>query len=678
MLTRIPHSHRAVLAAVPLFVVFAALWVSSTQGPSYVGENSDPDYVYALNALNIIALRSPIHIDHPGTPLQTLLAGVFVVRHAASCLTGDCRSVIQDVLHDPELYLNFAKLFLLGMLAGALLYVGRRAHAASGSLAAAVALQGVIFLFPVTITSLARVTPEPLLMVCSLLYILPFFELACVRAGNGEVAPQDAKRWAIVAGVAFAAGVTSKITFFPLVAMVLLFPTWRDRFRFAAAAAVAGVIFILPIAGRLALFGEWLKALLTHKGMYGGGAVGMPGWQELAASAKNVLASESFLPVWIASLFVFAIFIPRIRKPLLVAALCSLLQFAIVLKHPGARYLLPSFAAVAFGVALVLVQGGRTVRIAAAALVVLSLYPNWRIVSQWAEKRRLLNTSVSEIQRTIASAGSCQVIGFYWSSDVVSNLLFGDEYTQGLHAPLLQSLYPNATRYQSFGGRFHGWAGVDRTSWLLDQLRAGRCIFLQGSAMVESAWPVATGVERTGLLATGDEKLFLLSLPGIPIQPRAAAPGTAQPAAVPSTALPVSSTAAPSAPGTITFEAEKLASGNAVGDNAVFGPGIGVLTTPKVPAFAEYSINIPANDNYEIFARYATEGPRPVSLLLNGKLLNKQFCGNPTGGYYPSSQRWFPGGVFNLAKGKLAIRLESDGPFPHIDKIALVPMRSPK
>jgi hypothetical protein len=59
-------------------------------------------------------------------------------------------------------------------------------------------------------------------------------------------------------------------------------------------------------------------------------------------------------------------------------------------------------------------------------------------------------------------------------------------------------------------------------------------------------------------------------------------------------------------------------------------------------------------------------------------LVNKEFCGNPTGGYYPAAQRWFPGGVFNIPKGKLVLRLESNGPFPHLDKIALVPMRSPK
>ena len=57
--------------------------------------------------------------------------------------------------------------------------------------------------------------------------------------------------------------------------------------------------------------------------------------------------------------------------------------------------------------------------------------------------------------------------------------------------------------------------------------------------------------------------------------------------------------------------------------------------------------------------------------------MNKDFRGNPAGGHYPAAQPRFAGGVFNIPEGKPALRLESNGPFPHIDKIALVPMRSP-
>jgi len=691
MIPEILRNHRVVLAAVPLFAVIVSLWAAATQGPYYVGENSDPEYVYALNALNIVALRSPIHIDHPGTPLQMLLAGAFVVRHAVSCLTGECRSVIEEVVRNPELYLNFARLVLLAMLAGTILYAGRRVYALSGSMVAAVALQGVIFLFPVTLTSLARVTPEPLLLICSILFILPLFEVAYAESTSDSADGASTDRLALIAGIAFAAGVTSKVTFFPLCLMALVLPTWRHRLRFAAAAGVASFVFILPIMGRLPFFVEWLTTLATHRGTYGGGEAGLPTGQEWIAAVKSMLSMETYFPVWIVALFVFGFLLRKIRIPLWIAGICCLAQFVVVLKHPGARYLIPCFAAAAFGIALVLIHGGRIARIAVAGIVAASLFPSAINVSKWAEKRRYYNTSVAQIQRAIATAGNCRVIGFYVSSDVVSNLLFGDEYTQGLHAPLLQSLYPDATRYHAFGGLFHSWAGVNQLPWLMDQLRAGKCILLQGSVMVESAWPTSTGIERTELLKSAGEHLFLLSLPGIPIQrqtqPSAgtsisaapAVPGSAATApAAPPSAVAGAKSVAPPGPGATIIEAEDFSAGNAAADRAVFGSGIGVLTSPKIPASAEYQFNLPAIDNYEIYARYATEGARPVTLLLNGKVVNKEFCGNPTGGYYPAAQRWFPGGVFNLPGGKTTLRLESNGPFPHIDKIALVPMHSPK
>lgn len=292
-----------------------ALWAAATQGPFYVGENSDPEYVYALNALNIIALRSPVHVDHPGTPLQTLLAGAFVLRHAVSCITGDCRSVIEEVVSDPERYLNFGRLILLGILAGTLFHAGRRAYAISGFLSAAVALQGVLFLFPAVVMSLARVTPEPMLMICSILFVLPFFELAFTKASKGEIDPADANRWAIVAGIAFAAGVASKITFLPLGALVFLFPSWRNWLRLSGAVAVAGFVLLLPISSRLQYFGTWVTSLLTHKGMYGGGEAGMPGGAQLLVSAKSLLVQETFLPVWVLALLIFSIQLRKIRTP---------------------------------------------------------------------------------------------------------------------------------------------------------------------------------------------------------------------------------------------------------------------------------------------------------------------------------------------------------------------------
>ena len=75
-------------------------------------------------------------------------------------------------------------------------------------------------------------------------------------------------------------------------------------------------------------------------------------------------------------------------------------------------------------------------------------------------------------------------------------------------------------------------------------------------------------------------------------------------AAPPATAIAATSVAPPG-PDAIVIEAEALPAGNAVADNAVFRSGTGVPTSPKIPASAQYRINIPATGNDEIYARYA-------------------------------------------------------------------------
>jgi hypothetical protein len=521
-----PHSHpRLILVFVPILVTLVGLWVSATQGPSYVAENSDPDYIYAMNALNVIALHSPAHVDHPGTPVQMFLASVFVVAHAATSLNGEPHSVIEDVVRDPERYLSFAKLGLLGLIVGVMLYAGHRVYALSGLLPAALAIEGVVILFPIALTSIARVDPEPALIAVSLLYVLPFFELASAK---GVVDPWDARRCSILAGILCGVGIATKFTFLPLALMVFVFPDWRDWLRFLAAATIALLVLIAPVYGRLPYLADWVSRILTHQGIYGTGETGLPGLSLLATSAKNLLHAQLFFPVWIVFLLACSFLIPKMRRALLFCGLCCLTQLAMVIKHPGPRYLIPCFAVIALGVALVVARGGRWARGSVAVLIVASLYPSWTVISAWAEQRRTLHVSVVQVRKAVADAGSCQVIGYYGSSSVVSELLFGDEGSAGVHAPLLRSIYPDATRYQTFLGVFHGWGGENRDAWVLEQLRAGKCLLLQGTWLFEAKWPTALGIHRTQLVAGHykGEDLYLLSLPGIPVQSRAAPAAT--------------------------------------------------------------------------------------------------------------------------------------------------------
>jgi hypothetical protein len=128
--------------------------------------------------------------------------------------------------------------------------------------------------------------------------------------------------------------------------------------------------------------------------------------------------------------------------------------------------------------------------------------------------------------------------------------------------------------------------------------------------------------------------------------------------------------------GTLILEAEKFSRGNAVADYATFGRGIGVVVTPSVvPAFVEYDLPRASQGDYDLYIRYASEEPRPMTVTLNGHVVTTAACSQATGGYDPSRQLWQKAGSLQLVAGSNRLRLSRNNVFPHIDKIALRPSR---
>jgi mono/diheme cytochrome c family protein len=132
-------------------------------------------------------------------------------------------------------------------------------------------------------------------------------------------------------------------------------------------------------------------------------------------------------------------------------------------------------------------------------------------------------------------------------------------------------------------------------------------------------------------------------------------------------------------PGTIVIEAEAFARGNALIQTTGYGEGIGViLNAGPLPNVAEYDIDVPAAGTYQIEIRYAAADARPVQLSCNGQVLKADAAGRVTGSWYPDTQAWHVEGVFPLAAGPNVIRLECAGPFPHLDRLALIPRELPE
>ena len=124
--------------------------------------------------------------------------------------------------------------------------------------------------------------------------------------------------------------------------------------------------------------------------------------------------------------------------------------------------------------------------------------------------------------------------------------------------------------------------------------------------------------------------------------------------------------------GTVLLEAEKFQRGNLVRDFTTYGQNIGVVyNAGTIPNVAEYDFNISSDGIYQVETRHAAAESRPVRLSIDSAFTRENSASSITGSWTPESQIWTVSGLVALKTGKHVLKIERNGPVPHIDKIAL-------
>ncbi len=122
-------------------------------------------------------------------------------------------------------------------------------------------------------------------------------------------------------------------------------------------------------------------------------------------------------------------------------------------------------------------------------------------------------------------------------------------------------------------------------------------------------------------------------------------------------------------------EAEQFSGGNVLIDTTGYGAGIGViLNRGELPNVVEYDVHVDIDDSYQLELRFAAAESRPVQVFVDGQLVNALAAVDVTGSWNPDTQRWSVVCVLPLSAGPHTIRLTREGPFPHFDKLALIPL----
>ncbi|WP_435006109.1 DUF1553 domain-containing protein [Tundrisphaera lichenicola] len=143
--------------------------------------------------------------------------------------------------------------------------------------------------------------------------------------------------------------------------------------------------------------------------------------------------------------------------------------------------------------------------------------------------------------------------------------------------------------------------------------------------------------------------------------------------------LSVSGVAGEKTDGSLFREAESFDRGNVLVESTNYGHEIGViLNRGELPNRVDYDFDVPADAVYQFEIRHAAAEARPVRLMLDGLEIASEVAGAVTGSWGPEKQSWSVAGMARIGAGRHTVRLERDGVFPHIDKLALVPITLPE
>jgi hypothetical protein len=452
------------LLVIPGIVFSLSLVFSDIKGPYYLAQNSDPEYVYLFNALNIATFEAPRHTDHPGTTLQLL--GATVIRGSYYLAGGD--SLVEDVLSRPEHYLRLMNIVLILLYSITLFAVGLKGYRVSRSLTVALLLQTSPFLFLTIFDSLTRVHPETLLLsVCNIAIIILL----------DHVYPSSEKKninKALWLGLTAGIGIVTKITFAPVFLLCIFFlSTWRSRLCFLFSAALSGFMFLLPAIGSLKRMGLWIVALLTHKGYYGAGESGFVDLSLAAGFLKECVQDEPIFFVVFLPLTIITIYSTisknktqsHIKHQLIGFCLFNWIMILIVAKHPRIHYLIPLLGLIILNIVIAIntlqvlnIIGTRKAAQAGAIVVVLflSCLQVGSLVKMAKEKRELASLQLAAAHfADLLNEKNLYIISSYRSSNLMFALYLGNGFAGNLYGNKLAEMYPNSLFYSVWRNRLY-------------------------------------------------------------------------------------------------------------------------------------------------------------------------------------------------------------------------------
>lgn len=299
----------------------------------------DPVYAYLMNGLTFALGSNDVgHIDHPGTPLQLLIALIITIAGWIHN-SGDLAT---DVLTHPEYYLRIISITLILINCTVIWLLGYVAYKKLKNIQLSVAIQ----LWPLLSFQLLNFMP---VVACeTVVSFLTIAIAACIIIYDHQ--QKDSIK--LILWIAFLSAIIIATKISALVILMVpffVFEKIRSKFIYLGATFLLILLFVSPVFEKLGHFTNFLGKIATHTGQYGSGEAKMFDVAIFLHSLKLMLTKEwSFtLHVLLLPVGWFVIVKQNIRglqrRIYLAISLTTVFQMLIVARHYGFHYLMPLF-----------------------------------------------------------------------------------------------------------------------------------------------------------------------------------------------------------------------------------------------------------------------------------------------------------------------------------------------
>lgn len=451
----------------PFFYLSIISFFSKIRGPFYLGSNSDPSYAYLFNALSVSQGLPVGHLDHPGTPVQSL--GAIVINFIN--FINDKPDVITEVLKNPEYFLNSIFIVIIMINTTLLLVVGIISFHLTKKLWVSLLLGFTPFFSIVILAGNLLVMPEHILLTASLILVISLLILFFTN--------KHLKLILFLSIVALGLGIASKIIFAPLLFIPLIsIPFTKAKIAFILGCSFLFYLFTIPIVPFYSDLYAWTKALLFHSGIHGQGENAII---NSSTYFTNIIGSLSGEPIYsiillIAIIALIIAIVVRSDVPKKQIAILSsliiaqILQVLLVAKHPGGMYL--TSALCLSPITLIF-----TIFILSKTLLQFSFFKNAKllpiiiclffiaILYQSLQIHKLYfgikkgNSEIISINKILEEKYSQEVvISYFRSSSRFYAMRFGNTFARDAYSAYLSNLYPNIYFWDIWNARFSDWS----------------------------------------------------------------------------------------------------------------------------------------------------------------------------------------------------------------------------